>query len=483
MIDKEKLVSDCDALFEAEEGKRIHGLILKAINDRSMTEHIDRGVLVGFSGGADSVLLLIFLWKLRKTKQFDLAAVHVNHMIRDEDADRDEAFCIAFCDALGIDLQVHRVDVPRIAQNMHLGLEEAARNERYRIFSHTVSQHNSIGSVAVAHNATDNSETFIFNMLRGTGLRGLTGISPVRGNVFRPLILISKADITKLLCDGEIPFVTDMTNFSVDYSRNYIRHEILPRFAPLTPSYDKAISRVSSNLSVDDDYLSQVAKGFFEENFINGTVQRACFADLHKAIMSRVIVLMAKSVTDAMPEHVHIDKICSLIAEKDKFRVDLPGQISFFADRKHCYISKGNRETHTNDIEVILHDGLNEIPQLGIAISVADSKNADFSSNVYNFSIQANLGSAIIFGDLSVRTRRAGDSYFYGGMKRRVKKLFCDKKLTESEKRNIPIICDDNGIVWIPGFGVRDDRAIGDRKSKWITVYNLADSAAAEQHI
>ncbi len=471
MIDRNELLCACDNLFNTEHGRQTASLINKAIFDFSMESYIKSGVLVGFSGGADSVLLLIFFRKLQKEQNFKLKAIHINHMIRGTDADSDEEFSREFCEALEIDFESYRIDVPKISCERKRGLEEVARDVRYEAFNEHIDKSSNLGSIAIAHNATDNAETLIFNLMRGSGLKGLCGISPTRDNIFRPLIFIPKSDITQLLTDAKIPFVTDKTNFSVEYTRNYIRHEILPRLCKLSPSPEKAISRVIKNLSADAEYLSNTAKEFILSHSDDGKISVHDLSALSPAILSRVVSIMIQSQTNAMPEQVHIEKIIGLISKNNSFRVDLPGGVSFFSDKFTAYVDATKPREHLTMDEIVLNYGFNEIPELGIGIAVSNDKNTDFSSNVYNFSIQADLYSAIIFGKLCVRTRKAGDAYFYGGIRRRVKKLFCDRKIRETERDRIPIICDDSGIIWIPGFGVRCDGISDNNKHLWISIY------------
>jgi tRNA(Ile)-lysidine synthase len=171
-----------------------------------------------------------------------------------------------------------------------------------------------------------------------------------------------------------------------------------------------------------------------------------------------------------MLEKVHLDKIVDLLLSSDNFKVSVPGGYTFTAENGDVYFSNEAAKNIKTIEKVYLSSSFTEIPELGIAISIFDNKYEDFSSNVYKFSIQADLNSAIISGELYVRTKKDGDSYYFGGMTRKLKKLFNDKKIPVSIRSKIPIICDDKGILWVPGFGVRDD-GNKDGHHKWITVY------------
>jgi len=470
LIDRESLIFACDRLFDSELGRSVESKVRKAVFENGMLTLLKGGIAVGFSGGADSVLLLIILRKMQKELGFTLKALHVNHMIRGNSADSDEAFSKEFADALLIEYGSLRIDVPAFAKENKLGIEEAARKIRYDYFEKVISEDTRLSAIATAHNSTDNLETFIFNLMRGSGTLGLSGIAPVRDNIIRPLIYVSKEDVLNLLTSAQIPFVTDETNFSVEYTRNYIRHEILPKFKRLTPHPEDMSTKAISNLRSDAEYLSSVAESFYCSNVENGKISVSKLWELHPSVFARVIRIMCKKHGSPMPEKVHIDKIFELIKKGGSFEVDIPGNVSFSSKNSFCYIDSKKTANNSHTFEYMLKEGFNEIPELNIGIAATSDPGIDFSSNVYKISIQVNLRSAIIIGGLSVRTRKDGDSYYYGGMTRKVKKLFCDKKIPIDVRNKTPIITDEKGIVWIPGFGVRDDFP-ENKTNKWITIY------------
>lgn len=470
MIDKDTLICACDKLLDSELGKNVECKVRLAIAENNMLSFLKKGVAIGLSGGADSILLLIILRKLKNEFNFNLKALHVNHMIRGESADNDEKFSKAFSEALGIEFESIKVDVPYFASQNKIGTEEAARKIRYNYFADVLSKEENLGVIATAHNSTDNLETFIFNLMRGSGIHGLCSIAPVRDNIVRPLIYVSKEEILKLLSDGNIPFVTDETNFSVEYTRNYIRHEILPKLRHLTPHPEDMANKAISNLRSDADYISSIADNFYSDNVIDSKLDASKLSGLHPAIFSRVIRIMCKEYGALTPEKIHVDKIYELVCKGGDFSIDIPGNVSFFKKGALCYIGEKEKAIQPHCFEYELTDEFNEIPALNIAIAITSEKEKDFSSNVYKFSIKAKLSSAIIVGSLSVRNKRDGDAYFYGGMTRKLKKLFSDKKIPISVREKIPVIADKKGIVWVPGFGVRDD-APEQKTNMWIAIY------------
>ena len=218
-VEKFKINKACEKLF---------ALARSTVIRYGMEEMLGKGVLVGLSGGADSVLLLLFLLYYRENynTSMNVVACHVNHLIRGDEAFRDLEFTRNFCSKYGVELCEVEVDVPSLAKQEALGLEEAARNARYSAFNKIILSRNDIDTIALAHNASDNLETVIFNMMRGSGLSGMCGIPPIRDNIVRPFIQIPKSEIVDSLNKGGISYVTDSTNLSTDYTRNYIRHEI-----------------------------------------------------------------------------------------------------------------------------------------------------------------------------------------------------------------------------------------------------------------
>ena len=197
--------------------------IFRHIKDNKLLSDGDT-VVCGLSGGADSVGLLLALYELREKLGINVEALHVNHCLRGEESDRDEEFCCQLCSRLGIPFSAFRVDVKSYAKEHSLSDEEAARKLRYGVF-----EANSQGKkIATAHNANDNLETVILNLARGSALKGMAGIPVRRNNIIRPLLTVSREEIEAFLSERGQEFVTDSTNLSDDYTRNKIRHKIIP---------------------------------------------------------------------------------------------------------------------------------------------------------------------------------------------------------------------------------------------------------------
>ena len=271
---------------------------------------LTRGILVGFSGGPDSVMLLSVLAQIRRQRDLNILAVHINHCIRGEEANRDEEFSRRFAKELGVEFLSFKINVPQMATELNIGVEETARNARYSKFSEIISSRNDVGYVAVAHNATDNLETMLFNMMRGAGTRGMGGIPPMRDNIIRPLLDVPKSDIVSLLDQYGIGYVCDSTNDTVDYTRNYIRHGVLPTLTTLTNTPEKMANRTARILRADDDYLCSTARQYLRGKT---SISREELSVLHPAIRARALQFMAREVDVEIYEN-HIEKLSQLLS-------------------------------------------------------------------------------------------------------------------------------------------------------------------------
>lgn len=413
-----------------------------------MDKMIDKGVLIGLSGGADSVMLLLFLleYKRRNNGDFPILAVHINHGIRGDEADYDESFCRGLCDSLKVEFISRKIDVPKIARESGLGLEEAARKVRYSIFHDIIKGRNDISTIAVAHNMSDNTETVLFNILRGSGSRGASGIRPVRDNIVRPLIEISKSEILSALDQAEIPYVTDSTNLSDEYSRNYLRNEIIPSLTKVTSDPERMLERFASNMRSDDDFISGVAREFL---LAHKTVYNTDLRSLHYSVFIRVLSLMAGYDEGYLSSSLSGDVYALL--DKDNFSYSLYGDVKFICERGICTVGT---QPDDADYYIEVKGEITSVEPFSAELILSKDK---YSSNVYKKSIQANLSSAIISGSLYLRPKKDGDTVYYGGMTHKIKKLYNDKKIPLSVRKKLPILCDDRGVVWVPGFGVRDD--------------------------
>ena len=460
--------------FFSGAGAKIYENAEQTVLELGMLEYIKSGVLIGFSGGADSVMLLLFLLEFRRRHSLDftIACCHINHGIRGEEAERDEKFSKKLCDSLGVEIITKGFLVPMLARSSGCSIEEAARIIRYTCFDNIIRGRDDIFCAAVAHNMSDSVETVIFNILRGSGSRGASGIRPVRDNIIRPLIRISKKDIISSLSENNIPYVTDSSNLSDEYSRNYIRHNVIPSLEGVCNDPERMISRFADNVRMDDDYIRSVAENFISNHSV---IMNSDLASLHQSVFARVLAILAGKSGASVSYKIASD--IRALLDKDNFSYSLIGSASFVCERGECRVSRDTSEGSDFCFEV--KDGITDLSPLNAVFLISKDKNDKSYLNVYKISIQANLSSAIIKGSLYLRPKKDGDTIYYGGMTHKLKKLFSDAKIPRSKRGLIPILCDDDGVVWVPGFGVRDDN--NDKKEDIYAVLGINSVEGEEE--
>lgn len=410
-------------------------------------------VVCAFSGGADSSVLLRFLREYLKNTSTPLYAAHMNHMIRGADADADEAFCRRTCDELGIELFINKTDVPAEAKISGEGLEEAARRLRYGFLS-GISEKLGGALIATAHNATDNAETVIFNLARGTSVRGLGGIAPVRGNIIRPLLFASSAQIRDFAAENGIGYVTDKTNFDTDYTRNLIRHTVIPNLQKINPKADSAILRMSAAARDDEECLRSLAK-----KTVCGReyIARGDFDSLDDAVSGRVIMLLCeKKCGRKNISEKNIADVLALIKSGKVGSISVHG-VTVFVHRDAVFAKKEENEASPlpENIPLCMEKFI-PFGDFLVGMSEKAENILPANENIYNLFIHTTLDRDRIYGKLFVRARRSGDVYRLHGVSKKLKKLMCDEKIPQRLRDVFPLVCDENGIILVPSLSPAD---------------------------
>ncbi len=386
-------------------------------------------VIVGFSGGADSVFLLHTLHRLKDKLDIKLVAAHINHMLRGEEAQRDAEFAQKFSKELDIPFHLYEADVNKIAEEEKISAEEAGRKVRYEFFNSLCAKYEN-AKIATAHNKNDNAETILLHMIRGSGITGLCGIPCKRQNIVRPILDITRKEIEEYCKTNKLLFVTDSTNLEDVYTRNKVRLKLIPLMEELNPNIISTLCNMGKNLSLDNAFIDSNMENF-KEHINDNKIKISELQKLLPAVSRRLIKYVAEK-GGAKPENIHIDKIIDMINNPvTGKKIDIPGG-------KVC-ISYDNLvfgDTFTTDDYCIKIENPCDINVCGYAIK--SDKNGNFRFPV----------NAVI----EIRNRRAGDKIKAGGMTKKVKKIFIDKKIPENKRNSYPIITANGEPVCILGL-------------------------------
>ncbi len=432
----------------------------------------DTPILVGFSGGADSVSLLHMLAKRAKETGGRVYALHVNHGIRGAEADRDEAFCRRFADSLGVSLFVRRVSVPDLAKERKESVETAARQIRYECFEE-IMKRESIPLLVTAHNADDNLETMLFHMIRGAGLRGMCGIPVCRrfgeGSLCRPLLGMTRRSILAYCQKEGLSYVTDSTNTHTDYTRNRIRSEVLPALVAIHGGAVENAARLSEHLRADELCLESMTDWFLDDLSEDGSLELEKINGSPDAIVNRALMALYSHLSEGGDlSHAHLTALRQLCREgRPHSAVSLPRGMEGVIEDGRLFFRIKQPRALAEPYCIPLREGENRISQTNTEIVMGNSQK---TINIYKKSILLSIDSAKINGALTARNRQEGDRIRLGGMSRSVKKLMCDKKIPVAIRSRLPILCDEDGVVAVPLLGVRDGASADSREESVLTL-------------
>lgn len=385
-------------------------------------------VICAVSGGADSVALLFALYLLKEKLDIRLEAAHFNHHLRGEESDSEEAFVRQLANRYDIPLHLGGAEV-RAGKK---GLEAAARDARYA-FLRSLN-----GKIATAHTADDNAETVLMHLVRGTGLKGLGGITPVHGSLIRPMLTITRREVEAFLEEWCLPHREDSSNHTDAFLRNRIRHHVMPLLKQENPKLAENLSSMALRLREDENLLSCQA------NFETLPPVES-LKTMHPALRSRCLERFLKASGVKEPEETHIALVEALVfSDKPSARADLPGGITI----TRCY----------DRLEVLAKDAPPE------TVVLECPGEAVFSGmRVTCFAAQQIINTPDTFtviptGNLTLRTRQSGDSIRLSGGTKSLKKLFIDRKIPAADRNRIPVVCDEQGILGVYNIGTNLDR-------------------------
>ena len=435
--------------------------VVSTIEKHRMLEKGDN-VAVGFSGGADSVCLLHILYMLRERYELNITACHVNHMLRGNEADRDEQFCRDFCARYGIKLEVLRVDVADIAEKSKESIELCARKIRYKFFEDNAGQN---GRIATAHTLSDSLETAVFNMLRGTALKGLCGIPEIRGKIIRPLIECTRQEIEEYCKENNLYFVTDFTNNTDEYARNRIRHHIIPKMQMESNSLYTSYLSMHNALSRDENFLDEYADRILKEITLKSGYDAEKLSSEHDSIIVRCL---AKLFTQyAVPvDTAKLELACNAV--KNGGRINLKPNVYLNVNKSILTIDEEIPQEYF-EIPLELGKEIEVIKEKGI---FSTSFNVESSKKINRNLLKNYIDCDKMGHNVVVRQRRDGDSVrlFYNGMTKTLKKLFNERRIPLHQRDKVFILSDENGIVWVEGFGVAERCSVDENTKNILTI-------------
>lgn len=426
-----------------------------------MLDEQDR-IIVGVSGGADSVCLLFVLSEIRKEIPIDLVVVHVNHGLRGAEADADEAYVKQLCETLAIPFCSYRENIELIAKSRKQSTEEAGREVRRACFADTLERYGG-NKIALAHHKNDNAETMLHNLARGTGLKGLGGMKPVQGIYIRPLLCLDRAEIEAFLRERGISYCEDVTNASDDYTRNRIRNHVLPFF-------EKEVNAAAVDHMGETMAQLQEIQAFLElqtEEAFDGAVrmeEKSCLLlksqldalhiAIRKLVIKRALGQMAEAEKDL--EQTHVAAVLELFEKQVGRQTDLPYGLQAKRVYEGVKISRRQEEEQTGFCEEIpfRESNFGEIVCDEAVFRYRIFQNGKEIPNWTQKGGKQWFDCDIIQNGLSVRTRRPGDyiTIHPDGRTQKLKSFFINEKVPQEERDKILLLADGNHILWIVGM-------------------------------
>lgn len=414
--------------------------LIRTVEKYNMLQNGD-SVIVALSGGADSVALLDALNFIKEKYNLTLYAVHVNHGLRGEEAQRDESFCKLLCEKYEIKLFVRHENVAELARMNKISEELCGRNVRYSVFEELSEQLSA--KVATAHTASDNAETLLFNITRGASLGGVCAIPPVRGYIIRPLIECTRAQIEQYCTDNNLEYVTDSTNLTDDYTRNKIRHNVIPALKEINPAFENSALRLSENAREISDFLAAMTDKAISESKCNYGYDCKTLLSNHNAIIKNAVAVLCKRCADFTAEQRHIELIIDIM--KNGGAVNLTEKCSAVSKQGILRFVFRNEENRLEEIKLCENT---EFEFCGKIYHIAKDNSEKENKNSVNPDF---LNKNAVF-----RTRQSKDMFTYPKRKvtKPLRKVMNEMKIPSEQRDNSVVLAVDNIILWCEGVGV-----------------------------
>ncbi|ALQ34775.1 tRNA lysidine(34) synthetase TilS [Fusobacterium hwasookii] len=397
-------------------------------------------IVVGFSGGPDSVFLVEMLKKLQCFFNFKIYLVHINHLLRGEDADSDENFSFEYAKKNNLEIFIKRIPVKKIAKEIGKTLEEVGREERYKFFSE-IYEKVGANKIATAHNKDDQIETFLFRLTRGTSLQGLEGIKTKNNNIIRPISEIYKKDILEYLNKNEIQYKIDKTNFENEFTRNSIRLDLIP------------FIEERYNIKFKDKIFSLIEE--IRENNQNNSLNLSDYTDSKNRILLEKIKFLSNfdrknllglflNKKNIEVNRNKIDEINSLIKSNGTKKIDLNKTYRIVKNYTHLYIEEKREDNTINNSTIQLKIPSEQVFN-NFKISIEIAKNLDIPKEKNQYLLDT------LYNDIiEVRYRKEGDRIFLDeNHSKKIKEIFIEQKIPKDIRDRIPIFLYNNNIFWI----------------------------------
>ena len=424
-----------------------------------MLSYGDR-VVLAVSGGPDSVCLLHLLLQISQELALQLFVAHLNHMLREE-AIQEEEFVRELARKHALPFHSERIEVAKLIKKGET-LEEGARRIRYDFFRRA-SEMFSANKIALGHNADDLVETVIFNLIRGTGIHGLRGIPPLRreGSItfIRPLINIWREEIAEYLKEKNIPYMIDRSNLSLEFTRNKIRHQIIPLLEEINPKVKLAIYRLAEIASEINSFIEDEVREGKERIMKRRTPSSIYYINLpvlfsfHPALQKEILLSIVGEISPYEMGKEEVERILEL--GKSGGAITLPGKIEARKVGDMLQFKKWEESPISYEVSLTL-PGSTLIPQAKMRIEAEIIEKNYLIKDVTCREVTLDMDS--IKGGLIARNWRRGDRFVPLGMReeKKLQDIFVDKKIPREDRRRIPIICDEEGIIWIVGVGISE---------------------------
>jgi len=434
--------------------KKTEQKVLKFIDNNSLIQKGDK-IIVSLSGGPDSVFLLYFLKKYQQRFSVSLYAFHLNHLLQGKDASLDEEFCKQLCSSFNIPFFSVRKNVMQFAHKNKISIEEAGRVVRYSELAKLLKK---IGfnKIATAHNCDDNAETVLLNLIKGTGLKGISGIPVKRDNIIRPILVLPKEEILKTLDLKKIKFRIDNSNFELDLERNFIRNILLPLIrSKLNPSVNNAIFNSSQNFKSLYSYLLNLTGEVCKDICLTDSVLNIPLIKLLQ-LNDNLLTFSLKEIVErnfsANLTFKDISSLKSLMSKQTGRSIDLSSGLTAFKERNKLIIKENNNSTVCNEKDIKINIGEEKtFGNYTISIKPADVASVSLGKQKSHEFISADY---IVGNKFVIRNWKDGDKFFPLGMNgtKKISDFLNELKIESGKKRNQLLLLNDNKIVWVIGY-------------------------------